>query len=236
MRIFNFFIAFLGISLVLISCGKISPKGDLVSKDIPIEDFTELNLKGKFRVFFVHNPKNFVNVETYGNVADNLNIKVNNKVLTISEKTETEQIDFYNITIYSKENPSKVTLSDEVELNVSGEIKANFFKINLKDNAKFIGAINAEKAEIEMRNLSRANFSGDSKLATIKISDTAGIIAPYWRITNLNLESKNGAYTEVNVKDTLKGSIKNTAKLLYYNEPIRKFNSDNTARIENKVL
>lgn len=236
MRIFNYFVAIFWISFLMISCGKVSPKGELISKDIEIEDFTELDLNGKFRVFFVNNPKNFIAIETYNNVADNLNIKVKNNILSINEKSETENVDFYNITIYSKQNPKKITLKDGVELNVSGEIKVNQIKVELKDNAKFIGAISAENADIEMQNLSRANFSGNAKYATIKISDTAGLIAPYWKITNLNLESKNGNYTEVNVKDTLKGFLKNTAKLLYYNEPINKLNADRTTKIENRVL
>jgi hypothetical protein len=41
------------------------------------------------------------------------------------------------------------------------------------------------------------------------------------KIENLNIDSKNGNYAEVNVKDSLKGHIQNTAKFLYYNDPIR---------------
>ena len=87
-----------------------------------------------------------------------------------------------------------------------------------------------------MLNTSRANFTGKTKVAFIKIADTANLIAPYWMIENLNIDSKNANYAEVNVQDSLKGNIKNTAKFVYYNDPIRAFKIDKTANVQNKEL
>ncbi|MDQ0475875.1 GIN domain-containing protein [Chryseobacterium sp. MDT2-18] len=220
----------------LVSCGKVSPKGDIVSHDIKVEDFVNLNLNGKFRAFYIKSDSSFVNVETYKNVGGNLKIKVKDKTLTISENRETEGVDFYNITIYSRYNLEKVSMSDSAELNISSEIKTDNFKLTLKNNAKFIGSVNSRKAEVEMTEKSRANFLGKTKNAVLKISDTASIIAPYWMIDHLKIESKNGNYAEVNVKDSLKGSIKNTAKLTYYNEPISALKIEQTATVQHKEL
>ncbi|MCQ4034734.1 GIN domain-containing protein [Kaistella montana] len=228
-----FFLIFI---LSVISCGKISPKGNIESKDIPVEEFVNLNLKGKFRLFYIHSDKNFVNVETYPNFFKNLEIEVKDKTLNIEEKSETQSVDFYNITVYSKYNLEKVSLSDSVEMNISSEIKTDNFKLNLKNNAKFIGSVNSRRAEVEMTQKSRANFLGKTKDAVIKISDTASLIAPYWFIDNLKIDSKNGNYAEVNVKDSLKGDIKNTAKFVYYNDPIRAFKIEKTANVNNKLL
>ena len=224
------------IFLLFISCGKISPKGKIESKDFPVEDFTNINLEGKFRVFYVNGAKSFVNVETYPNILNNLKIKVKDKTLNITESRETQGVDFYNVTIYSKYNLEKISISDSVEMNISSEIKTDNFKLNLKNNAKFIGSVNSRKAEVEMLNTSRANFTGKTKVAFIKIADTANLIAPYWMIENLNIDSKNANYAEVNVQDSLKGNIKNTAKFVYYNDPIRAFKIDKTANVQNKEL
>ncbi|MDF2552550.1 MAG: hypothetical protein K0R77_1825 [Chryseobacterium sp.] len=222
--------------LALVSCGKVSPKGNLEKKDIDVEEFVNLDLDGKFRVFYARGPKNFVEIETYPNIADNLDVDVDEKTLSIKENRGTKGVDFYNVTIYSKYNLEKVSLSDSVEMNISSEIKTDNFKLNLKNNATFMGSVNTRRAEIEMMNRSRANFLGETKDAVIKISDTASLIAPYWKIVNLNIDSKNGNYAEVNVKDSLKGNIQNTAKFLYYNDPIRAFKVDKTTRVENKKL
>lgn len=220
----------------LFSCGKVSPKGDIVSKDLKVEDFVNLNLNGKFRAFYIKSDSSFVNVETYKNVGENLKIKVKDKTLTISEGRETGGVDFYNVTIYSKYNLEQVSMTESAELNISSEIKTDNFKLNLKNNTKFIGSVNSRRAEVDMTQKSRANFLGKTKDAVLKISDTASIIAPYWMIDHLNITSINGNYAELNVKDSLKGSIKNTAKLTYYNEPISAIKIAETATVQNKEL
>lgn len=220
----------------LVSCGKISPKGNIEKKDVNVSEFVNLDMEGKFRVFYARGPKNFVEIETYPNVANNLDVNVKDKTLSIKERRGTKGVDFYNVTIYSKYNLEKVSVADSVEMNISSEIKTDNFKLNLKNNATFMGSVNTRRAEVEMLNKSRANFLGETKNAVIKISDTASLIAPYWKITNLNIDSKNGNYAEVNVKDSLKGHIQNTAKFLYYNDPIRAFKIDKTTRVENKKL
>ena len=220
----------------VISCGDISPKGNIESKDIPLDEFVNLNLKGKFRLFYIKSDSSFVNVETYPNILNNLKIKVKDKTLNIEEKRKTQAVDFYNITVYSKYNLEKVSIADSVEMNISSEIKTDNFRLNLKNNGKFIGSVNSRRAEVDMTGKSRANFLGNTKDAVLKISDTASIIAPYWIIKNLKIESKNGNYAEVNVKDSLKGDIKNTAKMVYYNDPIRAFTIDKTATVQNKKM
>lgn len=222
--------------LAVVSCGKISPKGNLEKKEIDVEEFVNLDLEGKFRVFYARGPKNFVEVETYPNIAANLNIDVDDKTLSIKESRSVKGIDFYNVTIYSKYNLEKVSLSDSVEMNISSEIKTDNFRLNLKNYATFMGSINSRRAEVDMKNRSRANFLGETKDAVIKISDTASLIAPYWKIVNLNVDSQNGNYAEVNVKDSLKGNVKNTAKFVYYNDPIIAFKVDKTTKVENKKL
>ena len=190
----NLFILLL--AFTVISCGDISPKGNIESKDIPLDEFVNLNLKGKFRLFYIKSDSSFVNVETYPNILNNLKIKVKDKTLTIEEKRKTKGVDFYNITVYSKYNLEKVSIADSVEMNISSEIKTDNFRLNLKNNGKFIGSVNSRRAEVEMTGKSRANFLGKTKDAVIKISDTASIIAPYWILDNLKIDSKNGNYAE----------------------------------------
>ncbi|WP_143885486.1 GIN domain-containing protein [Chryseobacterium binzhouense] len=224
------------ILITAVSCGEISPKGNLDKKEVDVEEFVNLDLNGKFRVFYARGPENFVEIETYPNIADNLDIDVDDKTLSIKESRDTKGVDFYNVTIYSKYNLEKVSISDSVEMNISSEIKTDNFRLNLKNYATFMGSINTRRAEIDMKNKSRANFLGRTENAVIKISDTASLIAPYWKIVNLNIDSKNGNYAEVNVKDSLKGNVKNTAKFVYYNDPIRAFKVEKTAKVENKKL
>lgn len=218
----------------LCSCGKISPKGDIQTRDVKTEDFVNLNLDGKFRAFYVKGDSSYVNIETYENIGDNLKIKVEEKTLSITESRQSEGVDFYNVTIYSKYQLEKVSLAQSVELNISSEIKTDNFRLNLKNNAKFIGSVNSRRAEVTMSEKTRANFLGKTKDAILKISDTASIIAPYWMLDHVTIDSKNENYAEVNVKDSLKGTIKNTSKLTYYNNPISALKIDETANVQHE--
>jgi len=219
-----------------ISCGKVKPKGEIKSKDVELAEFSKLNLKGKFRVFYVQSPHNFVNVETYPNVFENLHIEIKDKHLYITENNETEKVDFYNITIYGKNAFDDIKIADSVELNISSQMKVENFSLNLKDNAKFIGSVISEKSEIEMANKSRANLLGKTTLAKLNIKDTASIISPYWYIKDLEIESQNGNYAELNVDEEIKGKIGNTSKLIYYGNPSKKLKVTEKATIENKKI
>ena len=190
-RIYQFSLA-ASFALLVMSCGNVEPKGEIQSKDIELSEFNKLDLNGKFRIFYVQNAHNFVNVETYGNVLDNLDIEVQNKELVIKEKRPTEKVDFYNITIYGKNPFNEVKLSDSVEMNISSQMKVENFSLRLKDNAKFIGSVLSDKAEVSMSNKSKANLLGKTTLAKLDIKDTASIISPYWFIKDLEIEPKIG--------------------------------------------
>lgn len=222
--------------LTLVSCGNISPKGTIEAKDVELAEFSKVDAKGKFRLFYVESPHNFVTVETTSNFFKNLDIKVDGKVLTIAEKRPTEKIGFYNLTIYGKHNFDDIKLSDSVEMNISSQMKVKDFKLTLKDQAKFIGAVISEKAWVDMTQKSRANLLGKTDQAYIKIADTASIISPYWFIKDLEIDSKNGNYTEVNVDEEMKGNLNNTSKFIYYGNPTKKIKVADKATMQQKVL
>ncbi|QIG88924.1 DUF2807 domain-containing protein [Chryseobacterium sp. POL2] len=231
----NFVVLMLSM-LTLVSCGNIEPKGDIVAKDVELSEFDKLDAKGKFRLFYVESPHNFVTVETTPNFFDNLEINVSNKVLNIKEKRPTEKIGFYNLTIYGKHPFDDVKLADSVELNISSQMKVNDFKLTLQDQSKFIGAVISQKAWVNMTQKSRANLLGKSDLAYVKTADTASIISPYWFVNSLELDAKNNTYTEVNVDEEIKGSVTDTSKLVYYGNPSKKIKVTEKATMQNKVL
>lgn len=225
---------YLLLTIILLGCGKISPKGEIQSKNIKIEAFSKLDVKGKFHLFFIPSEENFINIETYPNIAKNLDIQVKDSTLHITENRNVENADFYSLTIYSKNPLKNISVSDSVEMNISGELKTKDLIINLKNNAKFIGAINTKNTEVKMQQKSRANFIGKTQNAILQLADTTSIIAPYWYIKVANIQSKNNNYTEINVEDSLKGSIENTAQLHYYGKPFKTLKSVKPAQLFSK--
>lgn len=231
-RIAIFCILFLG----LISCSKISPKGEIEVKDQSVENFSKLNLKGNFKIFFAKGSQNLVSVETYPNIYKNLDIEVENGTLTIEENRKSENVDFYSITIFGKNDLSKISLAENVEMNVSGQVKSTEFLLNLKDHSKFMGAVISEKSIIDMAQKSNANILGKTKNLNLKLADSASIMAPYFYVENLELNAKNDASAGLNIDNEMKGTLENTSKLIFFGEPLNKLVKKDKSSVDNRKL
>ena len=227
---------FLYLCINLISCSKISPKGEIEIKDKSVENFAKLNLKGNFKVFFAKGNQNIVSVETYPNIYKNLVIEVENGILTIEENRKPENVDFYSITIFGKNDLNEISLADQVEMNVSGQVKTPEFSLHLKGNSKFMGAVIAPKSKIEMAEKSNANILGETKNLNLKLADSASIMAPYFYVENLEILSKNGASAGLNIDQEINGTLENTSKLIFYGEPLNKLTKKDKASVENRKL
>ena len=233
-KIFNLLYIF--IFLGFISCSKISPKGEIEVKDEKVENFTKLNLKGNFKVFFAKAEQNLVSVETYPNIYKNLDIEVENGTLTIEENRKPENVDFYSVTIFGKNELSEISLAENVEMNVSGQVKSPNFSLNLKDHSKFMGAVISEKSNVEMAQKSNANILGETKNLNLKLADSASIMAPYFYVENLELNAKNKSSAGLNIDNEMKGTLENTSKLIFYGEPLNKLTKKDKSSVENRKL
>lgn len=223
--------------ILLCSCQKtIVPKGEIESKQVELGDFSHLKLKGKFRAFYRNSDKNFLDVETYPNVYQNLKIETKGDSLIISEIKPTDKVDFYSVTIYTKNQIRSISISDSVEMNTNQVLRTDDLDLNLNKTAKFIGEIEVNNAAINMKDLSLMNVRGKAKKAQLHIIDTANFLSPYFMICVMDLKANNQTYTEVSVTDSLKGRVEDTSKLLYYNEPVRAFKIGENTKVNHQKL
>lgn len=213
------------------ACGKIEPQGELKNKDLPLQAFDKIELSGKYRMFIVPNDKDFLNVETYENIGENLSIEVKDGTLRIVEKRPVGSVDFYNLTLYSKAFPKSISMRDSLEMNVSGGLKGEALRLTLQDYAKFIGAVDVQKLDMELKGNTRANLIGKAENMRLRTRDSANIISPYFQIKTLDIHAINATYTELDIKDTIKGSVQDFSKFMYYNDPIRAFKIDKNTKV-----
>lgn len=221
MKIAGYFSSFLML-FFLGACSKtITPKGEIENKQVDIGKFSHLKLNGKFRAFYIKSDKDFIDIETYPNLFENLKIENRDDSLIISEINSVGNIDFYSVNIYTKNTIHSVSISDSIEMNTNHVIKSDYLNLKLKNNAKFIGEVEVDKSMIDMSDLSLMNARGKAKNVSLQIKDTANFLSPYFMIDIIDLKAMNQTYTEINIKDSLKGSVDDTSKLLYYNDPVR---------------
>ncbi len=227
---------FLCFFLCLISCSKITPKGEIELKDVSVGKFTNLDLEGNYKVFFVKGLQNLVSVETYPNIFKNLDIKVENSTLHIKENRNAEKVPFYTITIFGNQDPTSITLHNRVEFNISGLVQSPKFSLFLDGNSKFLGAVNTESAQIAMAQKTNANILGKTANLNLKLADSASIVAPYFEVENLEINEKNDAFAGINVGNEMKGTLENTSKLIFYGEPVNNLVKKDKSSVENGKL
>lgn len=218
----------------LAACSKIKPKGEVINKDLKLQNFQNLRAEGNYRLIFVPSKSSFLNVETYQNISDNLDIEVKNGTLSLSEKRPTGFVDFYVITVFSRQAPNNISLKDSVEFNVSGRISAKNLTVEQAGYSKFIGAVQADKFVHSLSGNSRASILGRVQRLTLNSTDSANIISPYLQTSVLNIKANKATYTEISVEDTLRGNIDGKARFLYYGNPVRAFKIGSDATVNSK--
>ena len=92
----------------------------------------------------------------------------------------------------------------------------------MKDHSKFMGAVISEKSIVDMAQKSNANILGETKNLNLKLTDSASIMAPYFYVENLELNTKNNASAGLNIDNEMKGTLENTSKLIFFGEPLNK--------------
>lgn len=221
-------------ALSLVSCSKIQPKGEVINRDLKLQNFQNIQAAGNYRLIFVPSQSTFVNIETYQNIGDNLDIEVKNGTLNVSEKRPTSFVDFYIITVFSRQMPRSIVLKDSVEFNVSGRLTAKKLTVEQAGYSKFIGAVQAEDFVHTLSGNSRASVLGQVQRLALNSTDSANIISPYLEAAVLNVKANKASYTEISVADTLRGNIEDNARFLYYGNPVRAFKIGAKATVNSK--
>lgn len=225
--------------LVLISCGNIKPEGtEVKTQDVKIEDFTELELEGDFKVMYVEGVSNNLRVETYPNIYENLKIEKRGKKLIVKEKRKTEGVEIYNIILFSSGKISKIKMSDSVIFSISSQIMSDDFSLEMEDNAKFVGSVLSNKAKIKLSNNANLRLYGKTLDADVSLENLAEMRSPYWFVNNLNINAKDGAFVEVVVEEKLEGKIENNAKLIYVSreKPSKNIIEKDKAEVKRKII
>ena len=223
------------ILIILVSCKKIQPEGnEIKTQELKIEEFSALHLDGNFKVSYIQSTENKLMVETYPNIFENLEIKVKDKELTISEKRKTEGVEVYNIILYSSGKISKMKMQNSAEFNISSQMMMDDFSLKMEDNTKFTGAILSNKAEINLYDNARLEMFGKTLEAEVVMRDSAVMVSPYWFVNNLKIKAEDDVSAEISVEEKLEGKLKNNAKLSYKGNPVKKVLEEDKALIIKK--
>lgn len=213
---------YLLLSVFLVSCSKIEPNGAVKKEVVPLLHFNKVNLRGNYHAFYVRSTKDEVHIETNENIIKNLNIDVRNSTLYISENRPTKDVSVYNLVIYSSKDISHLKLKNNVVFTASSQIVSDDFTLKLKENSTFKGHILANKAKLKLIDNSKIELAGKTIDAEVIAAHLAQLDAPYWYVSNLDVNTEDNSVSKISVNDQLTGTVSGTSQLIYTGNPSKK--------------
>ncbi len=207
---------------------KIIGSGNVVTKDVTVQPFDQLEASGVFNVSLTQGDKETVKIEAEDNLQNLFNIKNDGDKLIVEMKKDSHFDSKKKMTVYITFKNLK-SLDLKMVGNVASEGNLNFGDLSL-DN-KSVGsvdlALNAQKLNIKNKSVGNLKLSGKAENAVIRSNSVGSIKAADLVVQTMDIDNDGVGSAEVNaakelkVKDSFLGKVKNV--------------SDNAKRI-NKVV
>jgi len=195
---------------------KIEGSGNVVTKDISVQSFDQLEASGVFNVSLIQADKESVKIEAEDNLQQLFEVKNEGSKLIVSMKKDSHFNSKKKMTVYiSFKNLKSMDL--KMVGNLSSEGNLNFGDLSL-DN-KSVGsvelALNAQKIDIKNKSVGNLKLSGKAENAVIRSNSVGSIKAADLVVQTMDIDNDGVGSAEVNaakelkVKDSFLGKVKN---------------------------
>ncbi len=224
-------LAFSIVSLVVSCKSSLKGNGSIIEKEERLnEKVNELNLSGNYQAVLIQDEENKYVIEASDNLIPNLHIEFEEGVLQISEKETAETDDIYKIYVYSNQL-NTLTLNDNVEFDVSGQIKSERLELDLRDHSKFLAQLSIDDFEINVEDNASLSVMGSTKNFEADFSDAAKMLSPDFIVGTADIELSDNAEVNIQIVSKLKGMSQDNSVLEYKGNPDKDFNSKDQSKI-----
>lgn len=195
---------------------RIEGSGNVVTKDIAVQSFSELDVSGVFSVMLTQGTKEGVKIEADDNLQDLFEVKNDGAKLIVSMKKNSNFNSKKKMKVYITFNKLK-----SMELKTVGDISSdqNLSFENLKIDNKSVGSIDlklsAQNINIENKSVGNVKLSGKADIVTIKNNGVGSIQAANFLVQKMDIDNTGVGSAEVNaekelkVKDSFLGKVTN---------------------------
>jgi hypothetical protein len=195
---------------------KIEGSGNVVTKDVTIQPFDQLEASGVFNVVLTQGNKESLKIEAEDNLQPLFEIKNEGSKLIVDMKKDSHFNSKKKMTVYiTFKNLKGMDL--KMVGNVSSEGNLNFGDLSLAN--KSVGsvdlALNAQKLDIKNKSVGNLRLSGKAENAIIRSNSVGAIKASDLLVQTMDIDNDGVGAAEVNavkelkVKDSFLGKVKN---------------------------
>jgi hypothetical protein len=195
---------------------KIEGSGNVITKDIAIRPFDQLEANGVFNVVLTQGNKESLKIEAEDNLQPLFEIKNEGSKLMVDMKKDSHFNSKKKMTVYITFKNLK-SMDLKMVGNVSSEGNLNFSDLSLAN--KSVGsvdlALNAQKLDINNKSVGNLRLSGKAENAIIRSNSVGAIKASDLLVQTMDIDNDGVGSAEVNavkelkVKDSFLGKVKN---------------------------
>ena len=195
---------------------KIEGSGNVVTKDVAIQPFDQLEASGIFNVVLTQGSKESLKIEAEDNLQPLFEVKNVGSNLTVDMKKDSHFNSKKKMTVYITFKNLK-SMDLKMVGNVSSEGNLNFGDLSLAN--KSVGSVDlslsAQKLDINNKSVGNLKLSGKAQNAVIRSNSVGSIKASDLLVQIMDIDNDGVGSAEVNavkelkVKDSFLGKVKN---------------------------
>ena len=195
---------------------KIEGSGNIVTKEVTVQPFDQLEASGVFNVVLTQGAKESVKIEAEDNLQPLFEVKNDGSKLMVDMKKDSHFNSKKKMTVYITFKNLK-SMDLKMVGNVSSEGNLNFGDLSLAN--KSVGsvdlALNAQRLDIKNKSVGNLKLSGKANNAVIRSNSVGAIKASELLVQTMDIDNDGVGSAEVNavkelkVKDSFLGKVKN---------------------------
>ena len=195
---------------------KIQGSGNVITKDVAIQPFDQLEASGVFNVVLTQGSKESLKIEAEDNLQPLFEVKNEGSKLVVDMKKDSHFNSKKKMTVYITFKNLK-SMDLKMVGNVSSTGNLNFGDLSLAN--KSVGsvdlALNAQKLDINNKSVGNLKLSGKAENAVIRSNSVGSIKASDLLVQTMDIDNDGVGSAEVNavkelkVKDSFLGKVKN---------------------------
>jgi putative autotransporter adhesin-like protein len=195
---------------------KIQGSGNVITKDVAIQPFDQLEANGVFNVVLTQGSKESLKIEAEDNLQPLFEVKNEGSKLMVDMKKDSHFNSKKKMTVYITFKNLK-SMDLKMVGNVSSTGNLNFGDLSLAN--KSVGsvdlALNAQKLDINNKSVGNLKLTGKAQNAVIRSNSVGSIKASDLLVQTMDIDNDGVGSAEVNavkelkVKDSFLGKVKN---------------------------
>lgn len=195
---------------------KIEGSGNVITKDVAIQSFDQLQVSGVFNVVLTQGSKESVKIEAEDNLQQLFEVKNEGNKLIVDMKKDSHFDSKKKMTVYiTFKNLKSMDLKMVGNLTSEGNLSFGDLSLNNKSVGSVDLALNAQKLDIKNKSVGNLKLRGKADNAVIKSNSVGSIKAADFVVQTMDIDNDGVGSAEVNaakelkVKESFLGKVRN---------------------------